>query len=203
MKDNFWKIIALVALAASLTLSVITVIQVKGLKTSKLGANSYTNSGGVPTVVTDLRDTGDLGVDGAMTVTGATTVGAFTSTGASTLGRFVQGGTATALTAVATSSLTAAQVCNSSFISITPVSTTPTITLPSSSTLFAACLGTVGQVMDVNFQAITTSSILAAGAGGTSLNSSSLTIAAGKAAILRFVHDTTNTYLVFVVNLLN
>lgn len=123
-----------------------------------------------------------------------------------TVGRLAQGGLATALTAVATSSLTAAQICNSSFISVTPVSTTPTITLPSTTTLFAACIGTAGQSIDVMYQAITTSSILAAGAGGTAINSSALTVAAGKAVILRFVHDTASaggTYIVAVINLLN
>lgn len=56
------------------------------------------------------------------------TAGRVLTANTSTVARFVQGGTATALTAVATSTLTAAQICNSSFISVTPVSTTPTIT---------------------------------------------------------------------------
>ena len=116
------------------------------------------------------------------------------------------GGAATALTAVATSTLTAAQICGSSFISISPVSTTPTITLPSSSTLFASCLGIVGQTLDVNFRALTTSTILAAGAGGTIINSSALVVGANKGAILRFIHNTNDlsgTYLVYLVNVLN
>lgn len=144
---------------------------------------------------------------GATTITGAATLnGLVTLTGTTIADRMILGGNALALTAVATSTLSGAQICDSSFISITPVSTTPTITLPSTTTLFAACIGTVGQYVDVFYQSITTSTILAAGAGGTTINSSALTVAAGKAAILRFIHNSdslSGTYLVGVVNLLN
>ena len=115
-------------------------------------------------------------------------------------------GTATALTDVATSTLTAAQICDSSFLSVAPVSTTPTLTLPSTTTLFANCIGIVGQYVDVNYRALTTSTILVAGVGGTLVNSSANTVAANKGAVLRFIHNTNDlsgTYLVYIVNLLN
>lgn len=108
-----------------------------------------------------------------------------------------------ALTNVATSTLTAAQICGTTFLSIAPVSTTPTITGPSSSTLFSGCLAAIGASWDVNYQALNTSTILAAGAGGTIINSSASTIAANKGAILRFVRDTNTTYKIYLINLLN
>lgn len=133
--------------------------------------------------------------------------GSFTTLGASgtsTLFRTVFGGVVTSLTGVATSSLTAAQVCDSSVLKITPVSTTPTLTLPSTSTLFVAasggCLTSNGQYADLHYQALTTSTILAAGTGGTLLTNASATVALNKGAFIRFIRDSATTYLAFMVN---
>ncbi len=125
------------------------------------------------------------------------------ATGKSVLARTELGGTVTALTAVATSTLTAAQVCDSSALSVTPVSTTPSITLPPTSTLFAACLTSNGAFTDLHYSAITTSSILVAGTGGTLINSSANTVAAGKEALLRVLRISDIAYKVYVLNLLN
>ena len=95
-------------------------------------------------------------------------------------GPVVSGGSVTSLTSVATSTLTAAQVCDSSLLTIAPVTTTPTITFPPTSTLFADCLTSNGQVKDLTYKSITTSTIVAAGTGGTRGFSSSATVAAGK-----------------------
>lgn len=79
MKDNIWKAIAIVILVVWLGFITYKVCNPPTVKV--LGVNSYTNSGGVPTVYTDIHDTGDLGVDGAMTVTGASSfTGAVTLT---------------------------------------------------------------------------------------------------------------------------
>lgn len=132
--------------------------------------------------------------------------GATSFVGTTTLGNTILGGTAEAQTAVATGTLAVSSVCNDSFLSITPASLTPTITFPATTTLFATCLGTVGQYRDIVFKAITTSTIFAAGAGGSILNTSALTIAAGKGAVLRFIHDTAasgGTYIVALINLVN
>lgn len=136
---------------------------------------------------------------GALTLSAA-----LTSTGDTSFTKaVVQGGSVTALTSVATSTLTAAQVCDSSLLTITPVTTTPTITFPSTSTLFTDCLTSNGQFVDVTYKSITTSTIIAAGTGGTLGFSSSATVAAGKTALLRVIRDSATTYLLELVNVLN
>jgi len=118
-------------------------------------------------------------------------------------GPVVSGGSVTSLTSVATSTLTAAQVCDSSLLTIAPVTTTPTITFPPTSTLFADCLTSNGQVKDLTYKSITTSTIVAAGTGGTRGFSSSATVAAGKTALIRVIRDSATTYLLELVNLAN
>lgn len=129
-----------------------------------------------------------------------------TVSGTSTFARLIEGGQVGSLS-VATSTLNADTICSDSVILATPVSSTPTLTMPPTSTLFVAasggCLTTNGQYIDVNYRSITTSTILAAGTGGTSINSSALTIAAGKGAVLRFIRDSATTYLMYVLNVLN
>lgn len=117
-------------------------------------------------------------------------------------GRVVQGGAVLDLTAVATSTLTAAQVFSSSRITVTPVSTTPTITFPATSTLFTY-LTANGQSMVLSYGAVTTSSILAAGTGGTLLNSSATTVAAGKSAFIFIQRVSSIAYIMYVINLVN
>jgi hypothetical protein len=152
-----------------------------------------------PTAVDKLFVDGDQEVDGTAYFDGEISGAATT-----TVRRFIQGGTVTSLTDVATSTLTAAQICNSSVLKITPVSTTPTITLPTTSTLFAAasggCLTSNGQVITLHYQAITTSTILAAGTGGTLLTNASATVGANKGALITFIRDSATSYLAFMVS---
>lgn len=108
-----------------------------------------------------------------------------------------------ALTGVATSTLTATQICSNAYLSIAPVTNTPTITTPNSSTMFAGCLPNIGAHWEVNYMALNTGTIFAPGAGSSILYSSSLTVAANKGARLHFFRDTALTYKVFLVNLPN
>ena len=158
----------------------------------------------------DLQNFQAVNIYGAASLYGATTfsgslslTGPLTSTASVTVGKFTAGGTAEAQTGVVTSTLSASSLCNDSFLSVTPVTTTPTLTLPSTTTLFASCLGTVGQYRDIVVQSKTTSTIWAAGAGGTIINASALTIAANKGAVLRIIRDTSLTYIVAFINLVN
>jgi len=105
-----------------------------------------------------------------------------------------------------TSAATAANVCNSpAWTSTAGAAATTTITLPSTTTLFADCLTTNGD--SVSFSIInvsaSTSTIIAAGAGGTMLYEASLTIAAAKAAVITIVRDATLTYKALMVSLDN
>jgi len=158
----------------------------------------------------DQQDFQAVNIWGAARLAGATTIsgnvtmtGSFSSTGAVTVGQFTTGGTAEAQTSVVTSTLAASSLCTDSFLSVTPATGTPTLTLPSTTTLFASCLGTVGQYRDIVVQSKTTSTIWAAGSGGTIINSSALTIAANKGAVLRIIRDTSLTYIVAFINLVN
>lgn len=103
-----------------------------------------------------------------------------------------------------TSAATAANVCNSRLFTTTGATTT-TVTLPATSTLFADCLTTNGD--SVSFAVLnisdTTSTIVAAGTGGTMLYESSLTIAAAKAAYITIVRDAATTYKALMVSLDN
>lgn len=117
---------------------------------------------------------------------------------------FVQ--TGAIATFATTSAATTAQVCdNPVWTSTSNGATTTTITLPATTTLFADCLTTNGDT--VSFSVINTdtvtSTILAAGAGGTALYENSLTIAAGKAAFVKIVRDATLTYKALIVSLDN
>lgn len=139
---------------------------------------------------------------------------AFTATGAitGTAGATLSGAdariaslirTGSVATFATTSAATAANVCNNVLWSSTSNgSATTTITLPATTTLFADCLTTNGD--SVSFTVInadaTTSTILAAGTGGTMLYESSLTIAATKAAIVTIVRDAATTYKALMVS---
>lgn len=103
-----------------------------------------------------------------------------------------------------TATITAAQACNSSLIKFTPGGASATVTFPATSTaLFATCLPSVGSIKMFNWNAVGTSTVLAAGAGGTLGYNSSTTIVAGKYAEIRMIRDTANTYLLWVNNITN
>jgi len=111
---------------------------------------------------------------------------------------FVKGGDVAAATV--TSTLTAANLCDSNLITVTPVTTTPTITLPATTTLFADCLTANYDDKVIVLESVNTSSIFAAGTGGTLDVSSSATLTADKSAILTIIRDSATTYRAILVN---
>mgnify|MGYP001617716259 FL=1 len=135
---------------------------------------------------------GNLSVGGTLTQ-----VGAATFTGELRAPVVLTGSIATF---TATSTATAAQVCDSSHWIVTPVTTTPTLTLPTTTTLFADCLTTNGDVVELSVASVTTSTILAVGTGGNADLASTLTIALDKSVKLRFIRDSATTYLLQVTN---
>lgn len=120
----------------------------------------------------------------------------------------VGSGTATTLSPTSTQTtmtLTAAQVCDSSvlLVDVHATGTQLTITLPATTTLLADCIDAAGEWKDVQIIGDSvTSTILAAGSGGTLLVSSSSTVQGGDAAILRLIADTASTYKALLINAL-
>jgi len=106
-------------------------------------------------------------------------------------------------TSSATYSISATEECNNSSYNITPLGAVLTVTLPATSTLFTTCLTSVGQFADNQINVIGTSTVIAAGAGGTLGYTSSSTIAAGKYGILRILRDTALTYKAYLINIPN
>ena len=128
----------------------------------------------------------------------------FSVTSSGSVKNLTNNGTVSAIsTASATYTLTASDICNNSYTLVQPLGAVTTVTLPATSTLYASCLPNVGDFKDMNYQSIGTSTILAAGAGGTLNYSASTTVAASKHALLRFMHDTTNTLDIYMVNVAN
>lgn len=186
------KIITYVLLVAIL---VVGIIQLFAGRTGAIVGTDFSN-----TSVTDANAiiTGTLAVTGATTLTGGVS-------GVLTSGRFTQGGTATTIsTTSATYTLTAAELGASSVIKFTPLGAITTVTLPATSTLFASYLtGGAGDFIDVNYFSVGTSTVLAAGAGGTLGYTSSTTVAAGKYGVLRIIRDSTLTYKAWLLNVAN
>jgi hypothetical protein len=115
-------------------------------------------------------------------------------------GKLVRAGDVTALTT--TTALTAAQVCDSSILQVTTALGTSTITFPATTTLYADCLDTNGDSKTLTFYnaSAVTSTIIAAGSGGTAFYSSTLTISASDTATVEVVRQTANAYLLLVTN---
>lgn len=114
----------------------------------------------------------------------------------------VQQGSVAAYTT--TSAATAAEMCDSGAFLITPAAEIATVTLPATTTLFADCLTTAGDSISmpiVNGSSVTTT-VIAAGSGGTLLVSASTTIGVSDGAILRVVRDTSATYKAMLINAL-
>jgi hypothetical protein len=116
---------------------------------------------------------------------------------------FIQTGTIADITV--TTTITAAQICDSTLIRGTATTGTPTYTLPPTSTLFADCLTTNGDMKMLGYVngSATTGTVFAAGTGGTLLYSSSLTVAAAKGAFLRIIRDSATTYTAVLINAAN
>jgi len=116
----------------------------------------------------------------------------------------VMQGSVTSLDAVTTTAyaVTAANVCNNTLLSLTMSGDIPTYTLPATSTLFADCLTTNGDYKEIalyNASSVT-STVVAAGTGGTLYYSSSSTIGVTDTATLRVLRDTATTYKVLLTN---
>ena len=143
----------------------------------------------------------------AVSSTGAiTTSGNITATGGlNQVNDLVENGAVTAIsTSSATYTLTAAQACQSTLVNFTPTGAITTVTFPATSTaFFATCLPSVGSVDYLNWLSTGTSTVIAAGTGGTLGYSASATIAAGKTALIRMIRDTATTYRLLVVNIAN
>ena len=158
--------------------------------------------GGAETSATYLTDTNittkldSLYLWGGLEVAGTSYLHAINSTGVLSTGGAIDA----ISTSSATYTLAASDICNSAEIAVTPLGAATTVTLPATSTLFASCLGTVGQSIKIFYTSVATSTVLAAGAGGTLLTSSSTTVAAAKFGILSVLHDATNTYKVLLTN---
>jgi hypothetical protein len=132
---------------------------------------------------------------GSLRVTGSSTFAGDTRAASLVL-------TGSVATFTATSTVTAAQICDSNLLSITPASTTPTLTLPTTSTLFADCLTTNGDMRMVNVynNAAATPTIFAAGTGGTlKWSTASTTVNGATGALLRVVRDSATTYKAFMI----
>lgn len=136
---------------------------------------------------------------GTLTVTGLSSFNG----GVVSDGLYPSGDVTASSTSSNAAALTAANICNSSVINFTPLGDSCTVTAPATTTLFASCLTAVGQTKDITWNAIATSTVLAAGAGGTLGYSSSTTVAAGKYALIRFIRDTASTYKMYLVNIGN
>ena len=157
----------------------------------------------VATKLTDLTVTGELDAADVVATGGLTLSGDVASTGNNRLASLVQTGSIATFTT--TSTATAANVCDNHLWIVTATSGTPTITLPSTTTLFADCLTTNGDFLMINLLngSATTGTIFAAGTGGTLLYSSSTTVAASKGALLRVVRNAATTYTAGLINLSN
>lgn len=152
---------------------------------------------------------GNLAVPGSTTLTGSITssgagtlaTGLTVTAGDTNVDNFVQGGDVTSITtSSATYTLTAANICDSSVIKFTPSGAITTVTLPATSTLFADCLTANGDYKDLSYASVSTSTVLAAGTGGTMTISSSSTVQAADTANLRVQRDTATSYLLMITN---
>lgn len=107
-------------------------------------------------------------------------------------------------TSSATYTLTDNDICNSASVKFTPLGAATTVTLPATSTgMFGKCLPTIGSFLDINYRSIGTSTVIAAGAGGTLGYTSSTTVAAGKYGILRIFRTASATYNAYLINIPN
>lgn len=165
-----------------------------------------------PTAMSYLFLSNDLEVDGTFYLDGTFTsaaagsfaTGLTVTAGDTNVYSLVQGGAVTSLDAVTSTAyaVTAANVCDSSLLSLTMSSTSPTYTLPATTTLFADCLTANGDFKDIvlyNASAATTT-VIAAGTGGTLYFSSSSTIGTTDTAELKIIRDTADTYKAILVN---
>jgi len=159
---------------------------------------------GCPTTVGDFYAEGAMEVNGIVyadaSITAAT--GLTVTAGDTNLDNLVYGGattTWTVSTTIATGNFfTAAQICDQAYIPIAlGNTTTAALTLPNTTTLFADCLGTDGDMKEVVLRNTETasSSIILIGGGGTLHNAStSAYLLAGDTAEIKIIRDTATAY---------
>jgi len=102
-------------------------------------------------------------------------------------------------------STTAAQFCDSPTWTVTPTVANAQLTLPTTSTLFADCLGSDGIFRDIaiwNAGTVSTTQIFI-GTGGTLGTTSSSIIYAADGATLRITRDSATTYKALLTNFVN
>lgn len=120
---------------------------------------------------------------------------------------FIDGGLLTAIaetsTSTATYTLTASQICNSNLITFN-FATNTIVTAPTYAQLQAGCLSDKASSKTVRVLNVGTSStIFAAGTGGTLLNSSATSVATNKAGLVDFYTSSDSAYQMGLINLPN
>jgi hypothetical protein len=191
--DNILKWVTSVSLVVIAVIAIASFVGGKG--GSVMGAAIASNNshlGGSPTAFGNTYFGDNVEVDGTLYLDGETSAA-----------RMIPGGASAAITGLTTSTLAATVFCDNSYATLSSVTTTPTLTLPAYTALFADCLTVDGQYIETVVAPITTSTIFAAGSGGTLLNSSSNTVAAGKMAVIRIIRNSATTYKALIINLVN
>lgn len=128
------------------------------------------------------------------------------TTGTSYINNFIQQGGIDEVSVGAsatTGTLTVSDVCNNTLVNVTPLGASATITFPTSDLLKASCLQNIGDVRMLNYMSTATSTVVAAGSGGTLGYTASTTVAAGKYAYIRILRTSATAYLMFLVNIAN
>jgi len=199
--NNYLKAI-IIALAVIVVAGV--VFWLVGNQSGNLGAvgiNRFPNSG----IATRC-----LAVTTSAGTTNSCTDGALTVSGAATLGNLVYGQTTLTLTygtSTPTSTLTAAQICSNSVISVTATAaaTTTALTLPVATSTNNTCLTQDGATRDFVFVNSSSSSYvitITSSTGQTMYKpfnaSSTFTAAGGQILVVKIVRDTSSTNQVFV-----
>jgi len=162
--------------------------------------------------VNSLYEYGDLEVDGTTYLDGAVEMSStLSASGEVTLGDtetgdlVENGGMTTITTSSATYTLTAAQVCNNSTLFFIPLGGVLTVTLPSTSTLFADCLPAAGAVKNLILGSQATSTIVAVpGSNALGFTNTSTIVSSGSPEFANLTLnrglDSTLTYGAYLTN---
>ena len=137
-------------------------------------------------------------------LTGAVVGTTITASGETNLDSLIQGGDVTAITtSSAAYTLTAANICDSSILNISPLGAELTVTLPSTTTLFADCLTANGDVKEIGLSINTTSTVFAVPAGNGIVASASTTFAGDTSGTMRVVRFSDTVMSALLINMAN
>jgi trimeric autotransporter adhesin len=137
-------------------------------------------------------------------LTGAVVGTTITASGETNLDSLIQGGDVTAITtSSAAYTLTAANICDSSILNISPLGAELTVTLPSTTTLFADCLTANGDVKEIGLSINTTSTVFAVPAGNGIAASASTTFAGDTSGTMRVVRFSDTVMSALLINMAN